>query len=1062
MPYVELHARSAFNFLRSAASPKAMAAALAEAGFSAGACLDRNGVYGAPSFEFACLEQGVDAIVGAELTLRRQANAPHEVMGHLPVLVETRQGYRNLCQLITLMHLRWSKAAHRQKKHAPAWPSITLDELRQYRDGLIAMTGDVEGPLYFAWQSGGARAMGEALDALQTVFPADRLYVEIQRHLVRGEERYNRALKDLAESRGLRLLATNAPAYLTPRGREALDVFTCLRRHVTLDQAGRALAPNTERRLKTEAQMRALFADAPHAVDESGRLAQRLAFRLRNLDYAFPRYPAPEGDDLDSFLRKMTLFGAEQRYGCLSQKVRRQLDHELAIIKKLGFAGYFLIVWDITNFCREKGIMAQGRGSAANSAVCYSLGITAVDPIGGQLLFERFLSEERQGWPDIDIDLPSGELRESVIQEVYQRYGKHGAAMTANVITYRGRSAMREIGKTLSLPLDVIDRFNALFSRGDFPHTLELKEQLKQAGIDVNHPRHEAALRVYLEVVGLPRHLGQHSGGMIICNDELNQVVPLENASMPGRVVAQWDKDACEDLGIIKIDLLGLGMMAVLQDCIELTHQRGHGVDIAHIPRDDQKTYDLLCRAETMGVFQVESRAQMATLPRMKPRCFYDLAVEVAIIRPGPIAGELANPYLNRRNGVDPVTYIDDRLRPVLERTLGIPLFQEQVLKMAMIMADYDAGESEDLRRALGFTRNDERISRAKAAFRAKLEAKGVEAEKVNWLVNAISSFALYGFPESHAISFALIAYASAWLKVHRPEEFYCALLNNQPMGFYAPASLIQEARRYGLRFAPPCVMRSGWPCEIHEPAGEGERATIRLGLSLVKGVSATAVERMLAARAKAPFTSLESFRLRTEFDADELRALAASGALDELTGSRRRALWEVSKPLEDDLFGLCVAETPLPAAAANEPPLEEMTQWQRLCADFETTGVTVEEHPMEHLRPRLSNKLWRAGELPRARNKQRVAVAGAVICRQRPGTAKGVVFISLEDETGIANCVVWPAMFEKLRLMIVEEPYLVISGEVQKSQGTIHIIAKNVAPLSIDGAPAGASHDFH
>lgn len=1061
--YVELHARSAYNFLRGALPPKRLVQKMREAGLEAAAMPDRNGLYGAPDFQFAAEELGFQAIVSAEITLARSLEhtwVTGDYLGHLPVLVENQTGYRNLCQLLSRMHLRWRKQSGLQPGESAAYPAADLAELAAHSEGWIALTGDQEGPLAMAWQAGGAAAMEQALEALLTIFPQGRLFVEIQRHLQRGERHYNRALVELAERKRLPLLATNGPAYAEPKGRAVLDVFTCLRHHTTLEQAGRRLEVNTERRVKSPAQMAELFADLPQAVANTVRLAARLPFRLRELGYRFPSYPVPEGESMDSFLRKLTLFGAQNRYGAISRKVRRQLEHELAIIERLGFAGYFLIVWDICNFCTERGILCQGRGSAANSVVCYSLGITAVDPVAGGLLFERFLSEGRQGWPDIDIDLPSGPHREAVIQEVYQRYGQHGAAMTANVNHYRGRSAMREIGKVLGLPPDVIERFNALFARGDFPHTLEMEDQIRQAGLDAENPRHRAALTVFNATTGLPRNLGQHSGGMVICNHALNQIVPLENASMEGRVVLQWNKDACEELGMVKIDLLGLGMMAVMQDCLELTHQRGRGVDLARIDKSDTETYDLLCRAETIGVFQVESRAQMATLPRMQPRCFYDLAVEVAIIRPGPISGELANPYLNRRNGIEPVTYLDDRLKPILERTLGIPMFQEQVLKMGITMAGLDASESEQLRRALGFTRDKARVQQAKSTLRKRLAERDVEREAAEWIVNTIDSFALYGFPESHAVSFALIAYASAWLKVHRKEEFFCALLNNQPMGFYGPATLIQDARRYGLRFLPPDVMHSDWDCTIKDRDGE---ACVRLGLKMIKGLSRQTVEAMREARAEAAFESLAQFRLRTGFKRDELRLLAQSGALNALAASRRQALWAVEQPLELDLF----SQAELTAEAAEDPapygtPLPEMTLWERLCADFSTTAVTVGSHPMRQIRTRLSGRSWTAEDLKKARDGQRVCVVGAVICRQRPGTAKGVFFLSLEDETGIINCVLWPSLFERNRLLVAQEPYIKVMGKVQQSQGTIHVIARHVDRLPLDDAPKHASHDFH
>ncbi|ADE53157.1 DNA polymerase III, alpha subunit [Coraliomargarita akajimensis DSM 45221] len=1066
MEYVELHARSAFNFLRGALPPKAMVRAFREFGIGAAAMPDRNGVYGAPDFQFAAEELGFEALISAELTLARGLEhtwLSGDYLGHLPVFVENRTGYQNLCRLLTRMHLRWRKQSGPLPGESDAYPAADLAELAAHSEGLIATTGDREGPLACAWRAGGARALEAAMDVLCAVFPKDRIYVEIQRHLVRSERPYNRALVALAEHKGVPLLATNGPAYASSTGRAVLDVFTCLRYHTTLDRAGRLLEANTEQCIKSPAAMRALFEDLPQAVDNTVRLAARLQFRLRDLGYHFPKYPVPTGETMNSFLRKLTLFGAQNRYGSISRKVRRQLEHELKIIEKLGFAGYFLIVWDITNFCTERGILCQGRGSAANSAVCYSLGITAVDPIAGGLLFERFLSEGRKGWPDIDIDLPSGAQREAVIQEVYQRYGKHSAAMTANVNHYRGRSAMREIGKVLGLPLDVVERFNALFSRGDFPHTLKMMDQIKQAGLDWENPRHQAALQVFKATTGLPRNLGQHSGGMVICNDALNQIVPLENASMEGRVVLQWNKDACEDLGMVKIDLLGLGMMAVMQECIELTHERGRGVDLACIDKTDTETYDLLCRAETIGVFQVESRAQMATLPRMQPRCFYDLAIEVAIIRPGPISGDLANPYLNRRNGIEPVTYLDERLKPILERTLGIPMFQEQVLKMGIVMAGLNASESEQLRRALGFTRDEERVNAAKATLRARLQQRGIEGEKADWIVNTIDSFALYGFPESHAVSFALIAYASAWMKVHRTEEFFCALLNNQPMGFYGPATLIQDARRYGLRFLPPDVTRSEWDCTIEDDEGA---ACIRIGLKMINGLGQPAVVAMLEARAVRPFETLAQFRLGTQFKQDELRVLAQAGALNGFMASRRQALWAVEQPLELDLFSVAeleqqVAEDPVPYNR-RAAPLPEMTQWERLCADFATTSVTVGSHPMRQMRPQLRGRTWTAESLNTARDGQRVTVVGAVICRQRPGTAKGVLFLSLEDETGIINCVLWPKLFERNRLLVAQEPYLRVVGKLQKAQGTIHVIARTVERLRFEDAPASASHDFH
>ncbi len=901
-----------------------------------------------------------------------------------------------------------------------------------------------------ALQRGGRAAAAPVLARLAGVFGRERLFVEVQRHHLRGEEKIIGGLAALSKEFNLPLLAANGALYATPERRQALDVFTCIRQHTHLDAAGRLLAPNGERFLKDAAAMEALFADLPEAIDNTERLADRLRFSLADLGYEFPRYPVGAGETMDGVLREQTLAGARGRYdGAVPEKVARQIAHELRIIEKLGFAGYFLIVADLARFCRESNVMAQGRGSAANSAVCFCLGITAVDPLKYHTLFERFLSEGRKGWPDIDIDLPSGDRRESVIQEVYRRYGRHGAAMTANVITYRGRSAAREIGKALNLPPDVLDRFSNLFANGDFPHTLDLAAQMGQAGLPADHPRAAAFTALYGQIHGLPRHLGQHSGGMIICQGKLDSVVPLENASMPGRVVAQWDKDDCEELGIIKVDLLGLGMMSLLQDAIELTRQRGHPVDLAKIPNDDPATYQMMQEADTIGVFQIESRAQMATLPRMKPACFYDVVIEVAIIRPGPIQGHMVHPYLARRAGREPAVYFDERLRPVLERTLGVPLFQEQLLQIAMVMADFSGSEAEELRRALSFHRSEERMNRVAAKMRANMARKGVAPEVVEQIVQSVTAFALYGFPESHAISFAILAYGSAWMKTHRAPEFYAALLNNQPMGFYSPATIVKDAKRHGVKIRPVCAQRSDWLCVI-----EADGA-VRLGFCVVEGMRRENVERLLAQRARKPFASMDDFKWRAGLGKAELRALAEIGALNAFAAHRRDALWQVEKTAaEGDLFAFAASQddvSPLPAMDAAE----------RLRADYRGMSLTTGPHPMELIRPGLAG-VARAADLAGLRHGQGVRIAGAVICRQRPGTAKGFVFISLEDETGVSNAIVTPKLFEEMRLVITQESYLTIEGLVQNTENVVVIKARRIEALFAAGLAAGASHDFH
>jgi error-prone DNA polymerase len=1030
--YVELHARSAFSFLRGASFPEHLAQRAGELELPAVALCDRDGVYGAPRFYGAGKENNIRLILGAELTLEDGAA--------LPVLVESHTGYQNLCRLITQARLRGTKT------EAP----VLWGELAEFAEGLVALTGDDEGPVAQCLDRDDPAGAQERVARLRRVFGDGNVYVEVQRHLRRGEELRLRQLVDLASAERLPLLATNGVQYAVPEHRAVLDVFTCARQHTHLDAAGRLLSANGERYLKSAAMMTRLFRDLPEAIDNTVRLGERLQFTLANLGYTFPTFPVPEGETMPTFLRQRVLEGARERYrdGKFTEQVRRQIDKELALIEKLGFCGYFLCIWDLVQFARSQDIMVQGRGSAANSVVCYSLGITACDPIAYELLFERFLAEGRSSWPDIDLDLPSGDRREAVIQEVYRRFGKHGAAMTANVISFRGRSAMREIGKALRFSPESIGRFSALFANGDFPHTLDLTAQLKQAGIPADHPRAAAAVGLYRAIYGLPRHLGQHSGGMIICRDRLSSVMPLENASMPGRVVAQWDKDDCEDLGIIKVDLLGLGMMSVLQETIELSGQRGRKVELYEVPADDPKTYAMIQAADTIGTFQIESRAQMATLPRLKPEKFYDIVIEVAIVRPGPIQGGLMHPYLRRRCKEEEVTYLHPDVEQTLKRTLGVPLFQEQMLKMSMDMAGFTGSEAEELRRALSFHRSHDRMDKVCVKLRDRMKQRGHTEEVTEALVKAVQSFAVYGFPESHAISFGLLAYASAWYRAHRAPEFYASLLNNQPMGFYSSATLIKDGQRHGLHFLPVSVRESEWRCTVLDDT------TVRLGLCVVNGLRQEHAEQLLLERQRAPFTSVADFHLRTKLSKAEQRTLARIGALEGLSAHRREALWQIELPLDGE--GLFHQETERP----NSAPLKPMNPWERLAADLSGTSVSIGQHPMRLLRDQVPNA-WRAAELSRAPNGAYLQIAGQVICRQRPGAAKGFVFISLEDETGVANAIVLPQLFERCRLLITSESFLIIEGPLQNYQNVIHIKAQRILPLSSPELMLAESHDF-
>jgi error-prone DNA polymerase len=1146
--YIELHSRSAFSFLEGASLPEKLVEVCASLGMPAMALLDRDGVYGSPRFHLAAQKAGIRAHIGAEVRLsplfasknvsrgtsendfQFQFGQRREGEVRLPLLVASRAGYQNLCRLITKMKLRAGRkeggTAERQ-------------DLSEHADGLICLTGGDEGPLTAALMQGGVQSALKSVQRLTEIFGRKNVYVEVQRHFHRDEEYRNRVAIEIAQALGLPLLATNGVNYAAQRERELADAFTALRNHRTLATAGRLLARNSERYLKAPREMQALFADLPEAISNTLALSSRLEFTLDDLGYEFPRYPVPEGETMISFLRERTRESFLSQYGRAAQELksraRRQIERELTLIGKLGLEGYFLIVWDLVRFCREQNILVQGRGSAANSAVCYSLGITAVDPIGMELLFERFLSEERGEWPDIDLDLPSGDERERVIQYLYQRYGQRGAAMTANVITYRNRMAAREMGKALGFDADTLKRISAAVATWEFRDEHDaLDRRLRDAGLDLTHPRIRKYSELCLSAQDLPRHLGQHSGGMVICQGRLDSVVPLEPASMPGRVVVQWDKEDCADMKIVKVDLLGLGMMAVLKDSIELIRDHHkEEVDLAHLPPDDPEVYAALQKADTVGMFQVESRAQMSCLPRLRPKKFYDIVVQVAIIRPGPIVGNMVNPFLKRRQGREEVTYPHPSLETVLGRTLGVPLFQEQLLRMAMITANFTGGEAEELRRAMGFKRSEARMKTIEEKLRAGMTRNGIRGETQEQIIQSITSFALYGFPESHAASFALIAYASAYLKCHYLAAFTAALLNNQPMGFYHPTTLVKDAQRHGLKMLPVDVTRSDWKCTLETVASgqwpvasksgavQGRKGlAVRLGLNYARGVREPAGQALVRERSLGPFVSIHDLARRVpELRKDELTTLAEIGALNSVASGqwpvdseratayspqrhrdtekgtieksdpiesccnenasnsaltiknssvppclrgekqfhRRDALWQVERavrwsgPLLDELSELDVSS-----------PLEAMTHEERLVADFRGTGLTVGPHPMQYRRAEMKKLgIYRASDLAQVPNGRRLRIGGCVIARQRPGTAKGMMFMSLEDETGIANAIIAPDLLQRNRVLLISERFLMVEGILQNQDNVIHVRAEKVAPLRVTRAET-VSHDFH
>ncbi len=1095
-PYAELHAASSFSFLRGSSQPEDLVARAAALGLPSVALLDRNGVSGAPRFYKAAREAGIRALVGAEAVIDRpQASAVSRQREERPtlddeetrvnLLVRSRQGYRNLCRLLTAGALSHPKGEAR----------IDWTLLEEHAAGLHCLAGSEADPVGRALAREGLDAAGRQLERLHAVFPG-RLHVEVARHGVRAEEHRNQALVRLAEQLRVPVVATGGVRYATARDKPLHDLMTAIRHHVTVDDAGARLARERQRRLVSPEEMHRLFADLPRAVHAAHELAEELDFTLADLGYRFPDYPVPEGETPISCLRELTWRCARERFRPLTSRAGAQLEKELALIGKLDLAGYFLIVWDIVRFCKEQRIFAQGRGSAANSAVCYALSITAVDPVKMDLLFERFLSEERGEWPDIDLDLPSGDQREKVIQYVYRRYGRHGAAMTANVITYRDRMAAREAAKALGCSKSQVDRlakglghWHYDLSRGDGK---QMDQELTELGFDPRDRRIQLFVRLWRQLQNHPRHLGQHSGGMVLCAGRLDEIVPLEPAAMENRVIVQWDKDDCADLGLIKVDLLGLGMLNALEEAVPLIRRHeGKEVDLAHLPPDDPATYEMICRADTVGVFQIESRAQMASLPRHKPYKFYDLVIQIAIIRPGPIVGRMAHPFFERRVGREEVTYPHPLLEPILKRTLGVPIFQEQILKVAMVAAGFSGGEAEDLRRAMGFKRSVERMQQIEQRLRSGMNDRGIDGVAQEQIVKAITSFALYGFPESHSASFALIAYASAYLKRHHPTAFFLSLLNAWPMGFYHPATLVREAQRAGSVVLPIDVNESGLRCRWQDrPAESGSEPTrpgeppppgaIRLGLRYVKGLRREAAERIEAEQAARRFVSIEDLAERCRLRRNELTALASLGAFGGLGESngvgrqaeqrafgssrngrrkheslgRRAALWQaaqVEKP-KGPLFANLGATSP--------SPLAEMTPMEETAADFAVASITTGPHPMEYYRHALNRRrVVTAAALPDKPAGRRVRTAGSVIVRQRPGTARGLLFLTLEDETGMSQAVVMPDQLKKHRRTIVSSSGLIVEGVLQKKDGSLSVKADKFWP--IDRLERIPSHDF-
>ena len=1036
MSFFELHSRSAYSFLSSGSQPEDLIEGAVNANLDGIALLDRDNVAGVVKFHLAAKEKGIRAIIGSEITLDDESV--------LPLIPTSIKGYQNLCRLISTIKLRAPKGEH----------FATKEDIEQHSEDLICITGGEDA---FLHQSVKNHRGQEAAAWLKYVFE-NRLYIELQRHFLRNEEYVNQALIGLSHKFGVPYFASNGVYYHKKEDRKLLDVFTCIKNHCTIDEAGRLLSQNNERHIKSEKQMRTLFEDFPEAVDITNDIAARVCFSMDEIGYTFPDYPVPDNETMDSFLRKRSYEGALGRYGNITAKAREKLDKELALIKKLNLAGYFLVVWDISEYAKRSGILSQGRGSAANSVVCYSLGITAVDPIEAKLLFERFLSEERDEYPDIDIDLPSGDDREQVIQYVYEKYGQRGAGMTANVITYRSKSAAREVGKVFGFDEETLGRISKLVSR--WVNTNPINERFKEAGLDPEKSfRVQKYIEMFTRILDYPRHLGQHSGGMVVSLNRLDAAVPIEPASMEGRNIIQWDKDDCAAMGIVKVDLLGLGMMACLRDTFEILEKdRDKQLTIATIPAGDPKTYKALQEGDTVGMFQVESRAQIAFLPRSKPRDFYDIVIQVAIIRPGPIVGNMLSSYLKRREGKEKVVYIHPSLEKVLkstlERTLGVPLFQEQLLKIAIEVAGFTGGQAEELRRVMGFKRPDKKLNLIEQHLRKGMTERGIIEEAQDTIVKSIRAFSNYGFPESHAASFALLAYASAYLKIHHLDAFTASMLNNYPLGFYSPATLIKDAQRHGQRFKYIDVNHSEYRCTLEEENGT---SFVRLGFKYVKGLRKDTGLTIAEERKNGTYKNIGDLLSRVKMiNKKEIRALSVSGALNfEMTTHRRQALWESDLEIKPkgELFKL-INEQQEQAAY-----IKPMHQLELMETDLKSTGLTIGKHPMAFLRNELNKRgILSSIEANNLQKGDMVMVAGAVICRQKPMTANGVMFITLEDETGHSNFIVLPEMFEKYRSVILENRYLLIKGRAENKRMVKGVYFEGIQEFMA----APASHDFH
>ena len=1025
VPYAELHAHSAFSFLDGASTPEELVAEAARLGLRAIALTDHDGLYGVVRFAEAARELGMRTVFGAELSLSdtSRTDVPDPPGPHLLVLARGPEGYRRLSRQLAAAHLAGGEKGK---------PRYDYDSLTEAAGGhWHILTGCRKGHVQQALSTGGPDAAAAALADLVNRFGAARVSIELTHHGDPLDDERNAQLAGLASRFGVDVVATTAAHFAEPsRGRLAM-AMAAIRARQSLDDAAGWLTPRGGAHLRSGDEMARLFAQCPDIVTAAADLGEQCSFELALIAPKLPPFDTPDGHTEDSWLRELTMIGAAGRYGprASAPAAYAQIERELDVISTLNFPGYFLVVHDITQFCRRNDILCQGRGSAANSAVCYALGVTAVDPVANGLLFERFLSPARDGPPDIDIDIES-DLREQVIQYVYGRYGRDYAAQVANVITYRRRSAIRDMARALG------------FSQGQQDAWSKQAEDLPESVTDLAD-----------QIADLPRHMGIHSGGMVICDRPIADVCPVEWARMANRSVLQWDKDDCAAIGLVKFDLLGLGMLSALHYAIDLVAEHeGIEVDLARLDLADAGVYEMLQRADSVGVFQVESRAQMATLPRLKPRVFYDLVVEVALIRPGPIQGGSVHPYIKRRNGLEPVTYDHPSMEPALRKTLGIPLFQEQLMQLAVDCAGFSAAEADELRRAMGSKRSTEKMRRLRDRFYAGMaKTHGITGDIADRVYEKLAAFANFGFPESHSLSFASLVYYSSWFKLYHPAAFCAALLRAQPMGFYSPQSLVADARRHGVLVHGPDVNAS-----LTHATCENRGLEVRLGLGAVRNIGTDLAQRIVDERqAAGAYSSILNLTGRVQLSVPQTEALATSGALGCFGVTRREALWSA---------GAAAAERPdrLPGvgSAFTVPTLPGMSEVELAAADVWATGVSPDSYPTQFLRADLDALgVTPADRMLSVPDGSRVLIAGAVTHRQRPATARGVTFMNIEDETGMINVLCMPGLWVRYRKLAQSAPALLIRGRVQNASGAVTVVAEKMRPITL--AVGSRSRDF-